>query len=313
VSYLPISGGDAAWSIMIDGHVVTRISDAPFAKPENVTPDYFRAMSIRLLRGRTFTEQDRIGAAPVAVISEGMAKKLWPGVDPIGHRLKMFGDQATWATIVGVVADVRARGFQQDIPETMYFPYSQSGQTSYGVPSLMTLFVKTSGDPSAVGPALRRIIHDVDRTIPISEVATMDRVVGNSIASRRFATALLLGFALLALVLAGIGIYGVMSYGVSQRRGEIGIRIAMGASPGSIGRLVAGEGGRVTAIGLALGLVGAFAVGRLIQAMLVGIGGADPATTVGVVATLSVVSTCACLIPARRATSVSPTEALREG
>ena len=313
VSYLPISGSDNGWSILIDGHVVTRISDAPYARPENVTPDYFRAMSIRLLRGRTFTEQDRMGAAPVAVVSEGMAKKLWPGVDPIGHQLKMFSDQAAWATIVGVVADVRARGFQQDVPETMYFPYAQSGQTSYGVPSSMTLVVKTTGDPSTVAPTVRRIVHEADRTIPIASVSTMDRVVGDSIASRRFATILLLGFSLLAVMLAGIGIYGVMSYGVSQRRGEIGIRVAMGASPASIARLIATEAGRVTATGLALGLVGALSVGRLIQALLVGVGRADLATMAGVMAMLAIVAAVACIIPTRRATAVSPTEALREG
>jgi predicted permease len=311
VSYLPISGSDNAWSILIDGHVLTRISDAPFAKPENVTPDYFRAMSIRLLRGRTFTEQDRMGAPPVAIISDGMAKKWWPNVDPIGHQIRMFGSEATWATIVGVVADVRARGFQQDIPETMYFPYSQSGQTSYGVPSAMTLVVKAARDPSTLAPAVRRIVHDADRTIPISAVTTMDRVVFDSIASRRFATVLLLGFALLALTLAGIGIYGVMSYGVSQRRGEIGIRVAMGASPGSIARLVASEAGRVTVIGLALGLAGSWLVGRLIQAMLVGVGRTDPATMAGVLVALATVAACASLIPTRRATAVSPTEALR--
>jgi putative ABC transport system permease protein len=312
VSSLPISGGDNEWSIVIDGHVVTRIADAPFAHPENVTPDYFRAMSIRLLRGRAFTDQDRMGAAPVAIVSDGMAKKLWPGVDPIGHQLRMFGSDATWATIVGVVADVRALGFQQDIPKTMYFPYAQSGQTSYAVPSSMTLVVKTAGDPAAAAPAVRRIVREADRTIPVSAVSAMDRIVGDSIASRRFATALLLGFALLALLLAGIGIYGVMSYGVSQRRGEIGIRVAMGASPASIARLVVGEAGRVTAIGLVLGLGGALAVGRLIQAMLVGVGRTDPATMAGVVAALSVVAACACLIPTRRATAVSPTEALRD-
>jgi putative ABC transport system permease protein len=313
VSYLPIAGSDNAWSILIDGHVVSRISEAPYARPENVTPDYFRAMSIRMLRGRAFTEQERIGAAPVAIVSEGMAKKLWSGVDPIGHQLKMFSDQAVWATIVGVVADVRARGYQQDAPETMYFPYAQSGRTAYAVPSSMTLVVKTAGDPALLAAAVRRIVHDVDRTTPIASVSTMDRVVGNSIASRRFATVLLLGFALLALILAGIGIYGVMSYGVSQRRGEIGIRVAMGATPGSIARLVASEAGRVTAIGLVLGVAGALAVGRLIQTMLVGVGRADPSTMAGVIVLLAGVAACACLVPARRATSVSPTEALREG
>jgi ABC-type antimicrobial peptide transport system permease subunit len=177
----------------------------------------------------------------------------------------------------------------------------------------MTLVVKAVHDPSTLAPAVRRIVREADRTIPISAVSTMDRVVGNSIASRRFATALLMGFAVLALVLAGIGIYGVMSYGVSQRRGEFGIRVAMGASPASIARLAASEAGRVTVVGLVLGLAGAAGVDRLIQAMLVGVASTDGLTMIGVVATLGIVAACASLIPTRRATAVSPTEALREG
>jgi putative ABC transport system permease protein len=311
VSYLPISGGDNGWSIMIDGRVLKTIAESPSARPENVTPDYFRAMSIRLVRGRVFTERDRMGAPLVAVISDGMAKKLWPGVDPIGHTLKMFNAEAPWVTIVGVVADVRARGFQKEIPETMYFPYSQSGQSSYGVPFSMTLVVRATGNPTALTPPLRSIVREMNPTVPISAIATMEQVVGDSIAGRRFATTLLAGFAALALALAGIGIYGVISYGVSQRTYEIGVRIAMGASPTSIMQLVMGEGGRMTAVGLALGLIGAIVVDRLLRTMLVGVTATDLPTLLGVSAMLALVAACACLLPARRATAVSPVEALR--
>ena len=312
VSYLPISGSDNGWSIMIDGRVLKTIAESPSARPENVTPDYFRAMSIRVLRGRGFTEQDRMGAPLVAVISEGMAKKLWPGVDPIGHTLKMFGggDQS-WATIVGVVADVRARGFQKTIPETMYFPYSQSGQSSYGVPYTMTLVVRSTGNATELTAPLRNAVRELDPTVPISAIAPMDQVVGDSIASRRFATTLLAGFAALALALAGIGIYGVISYGVSQRTYEIGVRMAMGASPGSIMRLVMSQGGRMTVIGLVLGLIGAVVVDRFLRTMLVGVSATDAATLLGTSAVLAAVAATACLLPARRATAVSPTEALR--
>jgi len=311
VSYLPISGSDNGWSIMIDGRVVKTIAESPAARPENVTPDYFRAMSIKLVRGRLFTEQDRMGAPLVAVISEGMAKKLWPGIDPIGRTLKMFNDKAPWVTIVGIVADVRARGFQKDIPETMYFPYGQSGQSTYGLPFSMTIIVRASGNPVGLIAPLRNIIREIDATVPISKVATMDQIVGSSISDRRFATTLLAGFAALALALAGIGIYGVISYGVSQRTYEIGVRMAMGATPASIMRLVMREGGRMTVVGLVLGLIGAVAIDRLLRTMLVGVSATDIPTLLGVSGVLAAVAAGACLLPARRATGVSPTEALR--
>jgi len=311
VSYLPISGSDNGWSIMIDGRVVKTIAEAPAARPEHVTPDYFRAMSIRLLRGRVFTDQDRMGAPPVAVISEGMAKKLWPGVDPIGRTLKMFSDKAPWVTIVGIVADVRARGFQKDIPETMYFPYAQSGQSAYVMPLSMTIVLRAKRNPVELIAPLRNVVRAIDATVPISAVASMDDVVGSSISNRRFATMLLAGFAALALALAGIGIYGVISYGVSQRTYEIGVRMAMGASPASIMRLVMREGGRMTAVGLMLGLVGALAVDRLLRTMLVGVSVTDIPTLLGASVVLAAVAAGACLLPARRATGVSPTHALR--
>jgi len=293
--------------------VVKTIAESPSARPEHVTPDYFRTMGIRLVRGRGLTAQDRMGAAPVAIISDGMAKKLYPGVDPIGRTLKMFNDSSPWATIVGIVADVRARGFQQEIPPTMYFPYSQSGQTAYGVPRTMTLLVRAGGDVTPLIGPLRKIIREMDSSIPISQVATMEQVVGNSIASRRFTTALLAGFAALALVLAGIGIYGVISYGVSQRRYEIGVRMAMGASHGSIVRLVMSEGARMTVVGLAIGLLGALGVERSLSSLLVGVTSTDAPTLISVCVLLAAVAACACLLPARRATGVSPTEALRNG
>jgi putative ABC transport system permease protein len=311
VSYLPISGSDNGWSIMIDGRVVKTIAESPSARPENVTADYFRVMSIRLVRGRVFTEQDRMGAPPVAIISEGMARKLWPGVDPIGHTLKMFDDKAPWVTIVGIVADVRARGFQKDIPETMYFPYAQSGQSSYVMPLSMTAIVRAKGNPAGLIAPLRNLVHELDATVPVSQAATMDQIVGGSISDRRFATTLLAGFAALALALAGIGIYGVISYGVSQRTYEIGVRMAMGASPASIMRLVMREGGRMTVVGLLFGLIGAVAIDRLLRTMLVGVSATDIPTLLGVSGVLAAVAAGACLLPARRATGVSPTEALR--
>jgi putative ABC transport system permease protein len=312
-AYLPISGSDNGWSIMIDHVVVPTIAQAPWARPEPVSPDYFRTMGIRIVRGRSFTEQDRIGAPLVSVVNEAMAKQLWPNVNPIGHTLKMFSDRAPWTTIVGVVADVRARGFQQDAPPTMYFPLAQAALSAYSTPRTVTLIARTSGDPTALVSPLRAVVRSLDSQAPVSKVATMDQVVGDSIASRRFTTALLGAFAVLALLLAGIGIYGVISYGVGQRVPEIGVRMAMGATPSAIVRLVLREGAGLTAAGLTLGIAGALLVDRLLRTLLVGVSGTDALTFAIVSAVLGLVAAAACALPARRATTVSPTEALRQG
>ena len=310
---LPISGGDSEWSILIDGHVVKTIAEAPGAKPDQVTPGYFRALEIPVRRGREFTDADRMGAAPVVVINEALAKNLWPGIDPIGHTLRMFSDKSPWVTVVGVVGDVRARGFQQSVPATMYFPYSQAGASAHYMPTSMSLVIRTVGDPVSIAAAVRSVVRALEPRMPISEVASLEQIVAGSIASRRFTTALLAGFAALALSLAGIGIYGVIAYGVSQRTFEIGIRIALGASTQSVVRLVMIEGVRMTAAGVAVGLAGALFVDRLLLSLLVGVSTTDWLTFVGVVGALTAVAACACALPARRATSVSPTEALKNG
>jgi putative ABC transport system permease protein len=313
VGALPISGPDNTWSIMIDHHVLKTIAESPGATPQQVTSDYFRTMRIALVRGRLFTPQDRMGAPPVAVISEGMAKKVWPGVDPLGHTLKMFNDKSPWVTIVGIVRDVRSRGIQSESPPTMYFPYSQTGSSAYAMPTSMTVVVRATKSPASLAGAMRSAVRALDANVAISSVATMRSVVGDSIASRRFTTVLLAGFAVLALTLAGIGIYGVVSYSVSQRTYEIGVRVAMGASPRAVMRLVLDEGARMTAIGLLLGLVGAVGIDRLLASLLVGVSGHDAATFAAVSIVLALVAATACAVPARRATTVSPTEALRNG
>jgi putative ABC transport system permease protein len=310
---IPIAGSDNSWSIMIDGRVVKTIAEAPAAKPDQVTTDYFKTLSIKLVRGRVFNATDRMGAAPVAVVNETMAKQLWPGVDPVGHTLKMFNPSSPWVTIVGLVGDVRARGFQGDVPPTVYFPYSQSGTSAYSMPATMTLLIKATGDPSALVPSIRAVIRAAEPRMPIEQVLTMDQIVGRSIASRTFTTILLAAFSAIALLLAGLGIYGVIAYGVSQRTFEIGVRLALGASQRSVLGLIVREGLRLSAVGLVVGLAGGLAVMRLLRTLLVGVTALDIPTLICVSIVLAAVAACASLLPARRATVVSPTEALRNG
>jgi putative ABC transport system permease protein len=313
MGWTPVVGGGGTWSIVIDGREVKEIAAAPSADPLQVTPGFFSTLGVQILKGRAFTEQDREDAPPVAIINEAMAKQLWPGQDPVGHTLRMFNPQSPWATIVGVARDIRSRGVEGTVPPTMFFPYAQSGKSAYFLPRQFTVAVKTTGNPEAMGTALRRLVREVDRGAPVSEVRSMESVMGTALSSRRFTTLLLGWFAGLALLLAGIGIYGVIAYGVSQRTYEIGLRQALGANRGSVLALILAEGLKLTGVGLAVGLVATVATGRLIGALLVNVKATDPVTLVAVAVLLTGVAGLASWVPARRAMAVSPTEALRGG
>jgi len=278
-----------------------------------VTAGFFSTLGIRMVRGRAFTEQDREDAPPVAIVNEAMAKWLWPGQDPVGRTLRMFNPQSPWVTIVGVARDIRSRGVEKTTPPTMFFPYPQSGKSAYFLPRQMTLAVKTIGNPEVLGPAVTRIVRELDPGAPVSELRSMEAVMGTALASRRFTTVLLGWFAALALLLAGVGIYGVIAYGVSQRTYEIGLRQALGADRGSVLGLIVSEGLKLTGVGLVLGLLGTLATGQLIRSLLVNVKMTDPVTLVGVALLLAAVAALASWIPARRAMAVSPTEALRGG
>jgi predicted permease len=307
----PITGNDNGWSFVTDGHVPKTVAEAPFARPEQVTADYFRTMSIPLVDGRLLTDADRMGTQPVVVINESLARLAWRGVNPLGHTLRMFTNGFAWATVVGVVGDVRARGYLRDIPATMYFPYSQSAGSAYYLPQDAELAVRVVGDPVHLASAVRAAVHAVDGRIPVSKMSTMGEVVGDSIASRVFTTLLIAGFAALALVLSGIGIYGVIAYSMSQRTREMGIRMALGASARSVMQLVIGEGARLVGIGLALGLLASAVVDRVLRSLLVGVGITDLHVMASVCLVLAIVAFCACGIPAWRATTVTPADALR--
>jgi hypothetical protein len=224
----------------------------------------------------------------------------------------MFGDDAAWATVVGVAGDIKSTGVDAPVPPTMYFHYPQATRAAYYTPKSFTVAVKTRGSTVDAGRLLERTVRELDPLTPVSRVQTMEAMLGSEFTSRRFTTVLLAGFAALALVLAGIGIYGVVAYAVSQRTFEIGLRLALGAEPlGLLRLIVISESGRMVAAGLVLGVVGALGVGRVVRSLLVGVSSADPITIGLVTLTLAGVGLFAAVIPAHRAMRVSPTQALR--
>ena len=311
VGDLPIADGYSSWSILIDGSPMLSVGEAPAVTPEQVTPGYFRTMGIPVLRGREFTDRDGADAPLVALVNEAAVKKLWPNKNPIGGTIKMLNESAPWATVIGVVKDVRSAGYMEDVPPTMYFPHAQAGQSAYYTPAAMNLVVKTDGDPLTIAGPLRQIVRQLNASTPVSNVQTMEAVVAASVASRRFSTELLAGFAALALVLAGIGIYGVIAYDVSQRTYEIGLRMALGAQSTQVAGMMVGRGVRMVVVGLVLGVAGSLAVTGVLASLLVDVSRLDPVTIGSVVVVLGVVAAAAAYLPARRASAVDPMVALR--
>ncbi len=311
VADLPVADGWSVWSILIDGAPMTSVGAAPSAMREQVTPGYFEALGIRVARGRAFAESDRVGAPLVMIVNETMERKRWPGKSAIGGTIKMLSPTAPWATVVGVVKDVRQGGFLTAPPPTMFFPHAQAGVSAYYTPGDMTLVIRTGGDPLALVGEVRGIVRQLEPAAPLSRVQSMEQVVAASVASRRFSTHLLAGFAALALFLAGIGTYGVISYGVTQRTGEMGLRIALGAPPWRVLGLVVAEVVHLAAIGLAIGTVGALVVTRLMRSMFIGLTPTDPVTLVAVTIIIALVAVVASWVPGRRAMAVAPVEAMR--
>ncbi len=301
---LPFSGNDYVLSFLIDGRPPVAPSDQPSTNYFSITPDYFKAMGIPLLRGRPFNEQDREGAARVAIINKSFADQFFPNEDPIGKRISTSGPDA-WSEIVGIVGDVKTSGLDQDTVVQSYEPLAQQPFSS------MTFVVRTDGAQAGLANALRREVYAVDKDQPVFRIESIESLVMSSYARQRFATTLFSVFSGLALILAAIGIYGVMSYSVSQRTGEFGIRIALGAQRRDLLRLVLGQGARLTALGITAGLVGALAAGQVVQSILFQTGPRDPLTFGIIAALLGAVALLACVLPALRATTVDPVEALR--
>ena len=308
--WLPIVDTGGLWGVLAEGMSYDKLIKGPIAAPQQVTPGYFSAMGIALLSGRDFTDADRATGPFVGIVSKSLAQQLWPDQDPLGKRFRLGGGE-TYVTVIGVAADVRATGFERAPEPTMYFVYPQTAAAAYFMPRSMSLVVRTSVSPLLLANQVRAIVRSLDATVPVSNIRTLEQVVGTAVASRRFSTTLIAAFATLALILAAIGTYGVISYGVTERTYEIGVRMALGAERGKALALVVGDSVRMAALGIALGLAGAAAVARAIRSMLVGVPVIDPPTLAAVTAILLAVVLAAAVVPARRAMSISPTQALR--
>ncbi len=305
VNRLPLSGEGGNNSVVVEGENLP-MSERPLADFRRVSADYFRTMGIALRHGRIFEQRD--GEHQECVVSEMAAARFWPGRDPVGRRLQQWtGPNSPWMEVTGVVGDIRGAGLASAPRPTVYQAYWQRSLRS------ATLAVRTTNaEPTILAGEIRRVIHEGDAALPVPEFQTMDQVLAGSVATRRFQMNLVLLFAAAALLLASLGIYGVVSYTVTQRTNEIGVRMALGAPPARILTMVMRQGLAPVAAGLLVGATGAIALGRVLGSLLFGVGAADPLTMVGVAAMLALTAASAILAPARRAMRVEPSMALRD-
>ncbi|MDQ3175201.1 MAG: ABC transporter permease [Acidobacteriota bacterium] len=306
VNYLPLGGSNSSNSFLVEG-----IPDPPpgqefVGRYRTCTPDYFRTMGISVMKGRTFTDQDKPGAPLVIIINEAMAQKYWPGADPLGKRVRFNGPltEYPWMQVVGVVQDVKHE-LQTPVTADYYLPHAQD------VWSSMVLVARTKVEPLLLAADMRQQVWTLDKDQPVFEVRTMEQVRSLSVSLYSFSSVSLGIFAVIALLLAAIGIYGVMSYAVMQRTQEIGIRMALGARAADVLKLVVRNGMSLALIGVVSGLAGALALTRLLQSLLFGVTPTDALTFAVVTFGLLLVALLACYIPARRATKVDPLVALR--
>ncbi len=305
---LPLSGQNQSGSFNIEGRPVPQGQTSPHGDRWLVTADYFKTMNIPLVRGRYFTEQDGPDAPGVAMVDETMARKYWPNEDPVGKRISFEtgpDNNPRWREIVGLVSHVRHKDLEGESRVQYYVPLMQRPNAG------IFLAVRTSGDPESLSPAVRGVVREMDKDLPVYKVTTMQQLVSDSMAQRRFSMLMLGIFAAVALVLASVGLYGVLAYSVTQRTREIGVRMALGAQTRDVLKMVVGQGMVLALAGVGVGLVGAFALTRLMRSLLYGVTATDPLVFAGVAVLLAGVAFLACYVPARRATKVDPMVALR--
>ncbi len=306
VSYLPLGQDGASYRFLADGQPFVEPQLRPSADFNVVTPGYFGLLQVPLFEGRDFSELDRFDAPAVVVVNQTLARRFWPNESALGKRIT-FGepDENAWLTVVGVVGDVRQQSLTKEVRPQVYAPQGQVGLEE------MALLVGTRTDPRTMGAAIRGVVHGIDPSVPVSEVRTLSEVRGASISTDRFRAVVLGSFAVIALALAAIGVYGVISYGVIQRSREIGIRMALGAQRREILRLVVWEGMLTVAVGIAAGVVAAAGLSRFIASLLYAVRPTDPATFAALSTLIAGVALAACILPARRAMRVDPARTLR--
>jgi putative ABC transport system permease protein len=303
----PLAGATESTTIRLPDHPSQDPKAPAFSNYTMVSPGYFAAAGTPLLRGRDFLDSDTADSLPVAIISSAMAKKYWPGEDAIGKQVAPTSKKYPEATIIGIVADVKRLSLREDPPPEMYVPYNQKVW-----PSLLTMdaLVRTKVDPPSLTDTVRGALRSVDADLPLAKIATLNTIVDDSMTLPRFAMVVLGSFAALALLLASVGMYGVISYFVAQRTREIGVRVALGAQRRDVFGMVLGQGARLAAIGIALGLLAALAAARMMVSFLYGVQPIDPLTFAALPFLLLCIALLACYLPARRAMRVDPMVAL---
>jgi putative ABC transport system permease protein len=314
VDDIPLDNGGSHQPIAIEGRPTLPMSEQPEVDVRLISSGYMRAMRIPILRGRDIRDADLAGRPAVVLISESMARQFWPGEDALGKRLTLTFFPDAVREVVGIVGDVKLDGLDQTRPSAaLYFPLDQvSAPSNGGWNSFpMTLVVRSASGPTGLASAVSNAVHEVDREMPLRDILTMDELVANSLTQQRFNMLLLGAFAGLALLLAGVGIYSVLSYSVRRSVREIGIRMALGAQLSDVLRRVVLEGMKPTLLGVAIGAGGALALGRVLSGMIYGVKATDPVTFLAVAVLLAVIALLASLIPAYRATKVDPMVALR--
>ncbi len=306
ISDAPFSGSSSSGSYSIEGYDAGAGESDPHGFIRVVNADYFRTLEIPLLKGRLFSHLDDADAEPVVVIDRTLADKYFPGQDPLGQRLSRGGPDGPFFSIIGIVDTVKIRDLEQPVTkETIYFPYRQRPRQR------MTFVLKTASEPGTVGKMVQAAILDLDPELPAYSVTTLDAQLRESLSTRRVSMVLLVAFGALAVLLAAVGIYGVLAFSIAQRLRELGIRMALGARPGQVLQMILRQGLTLVGLGVGLGVLAALALGRLLSSMLFGVQAYDPVTLAAVCALLVVVSLAACYRPARRATRIDPIEALR--